>query len=446
MIANRTFRRSSALALALALTAGLAVAGTPVKLEDVPKPAVKAVQDRFTKAAIRSIDKETNGHFEFTMREGERVFDVGVKADGTLIDIKEEIKEDKVPKAVKEGLQKKHPGATIVETEKVIVIDGKKEKVTYELKIKVEKKTLEVILDEAGAAFVAPVQEAKDVDKIPKAVIDALKVKFPNAKIFKWTIETAQDGKTKYWDLEFSQEGVNCEADILEDGTYIDFQKPVALKDLPAVVKAAVEAKYPKCTIQEAHEITEVKDKKESLAKYEVIFETADKQKVVELEVTPDGKVVAETVLDDKKEGKKEPEAKDLDKIPKAVMDALKAKFPKARITQWVKHEVMGVYDIEFTVDGVHGEAEIKVDGTYVKHEKEIVAKDLPEAVKKAVDAKYPKATLKKIKEITVVKDKKEMVGEYEIILESADQQLLVELLVDPDGKIVAEEVLRRKK
>ena len=150
MIANRTFHRNSALALVVALVAGVATAGTPVKLEDVPKPAVKAVQDRFTKAAIRSIDKETNGHFEFTMKEGERVFDVGVKADGTLIDIKEEIKEDKLPKAVKEGLQKKHPGAIIVETEKVIVIDGKKEKVRYELKIKVDKKTSEVVFDEDG--------------------------------------------------------------------------------------------------------------------------------------------------------------------------------------------------------------------------------------------------------------------------------------------------------
>lgn len=150
MIANLSLHRNLALALALMLTVGLAVAGVPVKLEDVPKPAVKAVQDRFTKAAIRSIDKETNGHFEFTLKEGERVFDVGVKADGTLIDIKEEIKEDKVPKAVKEGLQKKHPGAIIVETEKVIVIDGKKEKVRYELKIKVEKKTSEVVFDEEG--------------------------------------------------------------------------------------------------------------------------------------------------------------------------------------------------------------------------------------------------------------------------------------------------------
>ena len=150
MNARLSIRRSSALVLIAAIATGVAIAGTPVKLEDVPKPAVKAVQDRFAKATISSVDKETNGNFEFTMKEGERVFDVGVKPDGTLIDIKEEIKEDKVPKAVKEGLLKKHPGATIVETEKVIVIDGKKETVTFEIKIKADKKTLEVVLDEEG--------------------------------------------------------------------------------------------------------------------------------------------------------------------------------------------------------------------------------------------------------------------------------------------------------
>lgn len=150
MTARLTFRLSSALLLIAAIAAGVAVAGTPVKLEDVPKPAVKAVQERFAKASISSVDKETNGDFEFTIKEGERVFDVGVKADGTLINIKEDIKEDKLPKAVKEGVLKKHPGATIVETEKVIVVDGKKETMTFEIKIKDDKTTLEVILDEEG--------------------------------------------------------------------------------------------------------------------------------------------------------------------------------------------------------------------------------------------------------------------------------------------------------
>ncbi len=143
MIAPLTFCRGAALVL---FAVGVAGAGTPVKLEDVPKPAVKAVRDRFAKATVSSVDKETNGNFEFTMKEGDRVFDVGVKPDGTLIDIKEE----KLPKAVNDGLLKQHPGATIVETEKVNVLDGKNETVTFEIKIKEDKKTSEVVLDEEG--------------------------------------------------------------------------------------------------------------------------------------------------------------------------------------------------------------------------------------------------------------------------------------------------------
>ena len=145
-----TFPRATALLLISTLAVGLAYAGKPVKLEEVPQPAVKAVQNRFAKATISSVDKETNGDFEFTIKNGEQVLDVGVKADGTLINIKEDIKEDKIPMVVKEALLKKHPGATFVETEKVISIDGKKESVTYELKIKADKTTSEVIFDEDG--------------------------------------------------------------------------------------------------------------------------------------------------------------------------------------------------------------------------------------------------------------------------------------------------------
>src|SRR5262249_3215874 len=147
------FRLGLGLFLVVAITARIAVAGTPVKLEDVPKPAVKAVQERFPKAAIRSVDRESSGIYEFAMKEGERLFDVGVKADGKLLNVKEEIAEDKVPKAVKEGLQKKYPGAKIVETEKVTILDDKKEKVTYEMKIKVDNKSREVVLDETGKAI-----------------------------------------------------------------------------------------------------------------------------------------------------------------------------------------------------------------------------------------------------------------------------------------------------
>ncbi len=145
-----SFRSAVGLSLVLALVAGIAAAGVKVKLEDVPKVAVKAVEERFPKATIRYVERESNGDFEFAVKEGDRQFDVGVTARGKLLNIKEEMEEAKIPKAVKEALLKKYPGAKIVETEKVIVIDGKAEKVTYELKIKSDKKTREVVIDESG--------------------------------------------------------------------------------------------------------------------------------------------------------------------------------------------------------------------------------------------------------------------------------------------------------
>jgi hypothetical protein len=134
----------------LVALAAVAAAGVRVKLEDVPKPVVKAVQDRFPKATIRYADKETNGNYELAIKDGEQLLDVGVTAEGKLLNIKEEVAEDKLPKAVKEGFLKQFPGAKIVETEKVIVIDGKKEQATYEMKINADKKTLEAVFDEAG--------------------------------------------------------------------------------------------------------------------------------------------------------------------------------------------------------------------------------------------------------------------------------------------------------
>ena len=135
---------------------------------------------------------------------------------------------------------------------------------------------------------------------------------------------------------------------------------------------------------------------------------------------------------------KKDKDKVDLDKIPKKVMDALKAKFPKAEIHKLTieKEGDKVVYDIEFKQEGKKFEADIFEDGTIQNWEKEVAAKDLPEAVKKAVDKLYPKATLKEIMQITDVKDGKETPGGFEIVLESADKKE-VEVTIAPDGKVL---------
>jgi len=139
---------------------------------------------------------------------------------------------------------------------------------------------------------------AKDVDKIPKKVMDALKAKFPKAVIHKWTQE--KEGDDVIYDIEFKENGRACEADIKEDGTFINFEKAIEAKDVPKAVGVAIEKKYPRATWKEIMEETEVKGNKEELSAYEVVLVTADK-KTVELRLSPEGKILEEAVLGDKK-------------------------------------------------------------------------------------------------------------------------------------------------
>jgi uncharacterized membrane protein YkoI len=127
-----------------------------------------------------------------------------------------------------------------------------------------------------------------------------------------------------------------------------------------------------------------------------------------------------------------------LDEIPQVVMHTLKAKFPEAEINKWTKEKEgdIVIYDIEFKQQDRKFEADIREDGTIHNWEKEITATNLPEAIKKAVEEKYPNSNLKEIMEITAVKDGQDALEGYEVVLETADKKE-VEVTVAPDGKIV---------
>ena len=143
-----------------------------------------------------------------------------------------------------------------------------------------------------GARALRAKEEPVSTDKIPKAVMDSLLAKFPKAKIDKCVRE--MEGDDVVYDIEFKQEGRKCEADIKENGTYINYEKAIEAKDLPKAVKDAIEKKYPKSTLKEIMEETEVKGKDEKLSAYEVVLATADK-KEVEVRVSPEGKILEDT-------------------------------------------------------------------------------------------------------------------------------------------------------
>lgn len=81
-------------------------------------------------------------------------------------------------------------------------------------------------------------------------------------------------------------------------------------------------------------------------------------------------------------------------------------------------------------------EADIKEDGTIHNWEKAIAAEDLPNAVKTTLQQKYAKSTLREIMLITAIKDGKDMLEGYEIVLRTASNRD-IELTIAPDGRIL---------
>jgi hypothetical protein len=126
--------------------------------------------------------------------------------------------------------------------------------------------------------------------------------------------------------------------------------------------------------------------------------------------------------------------------VPKAVLDTFKARFPHAEIKQVEKetdadNEV--VYEFGITADGKNIDVSVEADGELASIETEIAVKDIPAPVKKALDAKYPGAPIKKAEAVSEFDDGKEE-KTIEVILTAKGKDL--EVVLTPDGKIVKEE------
>jgi len=130
-----------------------------------------------------------------------------------------------------------------------------------------------------------------------------------------------------------------------------------------------------------------------------------------------------------------------LDKVPKAVLETVKARFKGADLTGATKEKEgdKTVYEVTIKFNEHKIDVTVTPEGDLVLIEKQIAAKDLPKAVAKALEEKYPKATYKIVEEIIKVEQKKEKLTHYEVLLVTADRKGL-EVQLAPDGKILKEE------
>src|SRR5262249_9602788 len=152
-----------------------------------------------------------------------------------------------------------------------------------------------VVLALAGSARAD--EEKVPLDKVPKAVLDAVKARFPGAEM-KGASKETEGGKTMY-EVSIKNKGQNIDVELAEDGKILAIEKETTTKALPKKVVDALEAKYPKATHKKTEEIIKVENGVEQPAVFEVVLETADK-KTFEVVLSADGKIQKEEGKDKK--------------------------------------------------------------------------------------------------------------------------------------------------
>ena len=138
----------------------------------------------------------------------------------------------------------------------------------------------------AAGAVARAGDEKLPLDKLPKAVVDAVKEKFPKAEM-KAAEKEVEDGKTVY-EVTIMLGEAKVDVDVSESGKITGYEKGVKLAELPKPVSAAVAKKYPKGKPETAEAVYTVAGGKDTLSYYEVVVDLDGKK--MELEILADGK------------------------------------------------------------------------------------------------------------------------------------------------------------
>jgi hypothetical protein len=107
-----------------------------IKLEEAPKAVRDAVEGRFPGAKVSTTERETeNGkvNFEVNLTHKDRKYEMHIQEDGTIKAIEKEINLKDVPEAVLKAVKDKYPDATNQGAMEVYKVNGKKETLDHYL-------------------------------------------------------------------------------------------------------------------------------------------------------------------------------------------------------------------------------------------------------------------------------------------------------------------------
>ena len=127
------------------------------------------------------------------------------------------------------------------------------------------------------------------LDKLPKAVADEVKQKFPKAELVKAT-QDDEDDEIEY-EVTVKENGKLIDITLDSEGDIEGMEKELDLKDLPKAVVDAIEKRYSKATIESAEAVYEVDEEEEELEFYEVQLNTSSGDEI-EVQVKSDGTII----------------------------------------------------------------------------------------------------------------------------------------------------------
>jgi hypothetical protein len=125
-----------------------------------------------------------------------------------------------------------------------------------------------------------------------------------------------------------------------------------------------------------------------------------------------------------------------LDKVPPKVLDAVKAKYPKAKILSAQNGDVDGTKVFEFMLEQGKKQWEVAFTPDAKFHSSEESITELPAKVKEAFDKKFPGAKITKMEKETTGEGEKAKVI-YEIFVMRGTDEF--EILYDADAKFIVE-------
>lgn len=130
--------------------------------------------------------------------------------------------------------------------------------------------------------------------EIPEAVLQAFEKAYPSVEATGYDKETIED--VVHYEIETMAGEFEKDYVYLEDGTLLQIEEGIPVKDMPKVVADAVKKAHPEGELDEAEKIT-----RGEVIEYEIVVEIGEKE--FELLVASDGNIIASQELNEDEDG-----------------------------------------------------------------------------------------------------------------------------------------------